>query len=139
MKNSGIVKNVNGTLVTLSMYKETACSHCNKCSDSNKVTNDFKFNTDKKLEVGDIVTFEIEDKKVLKAATIVYIIPIIAMFLGYYLSSTLNYDEPTCIIFSFLALVLSFIGVYFYDKKLGRNHFENDIVISSIKKVEGKE
>lgn len=134
MKNTGVVKNVEKNKITLSMYKESACSHCNKCSDSNKITNDYTIYTNENIQVGDIVTFEMEDSQVLKAATIVYIFPVIAIFLGYYLGSYLGYSEGKCILFSLGGLVASFIGIFLYDKLVVKNKMEKNVRIISIEK-----
>lgn len=132
MQNSGIIKKINKNCITVSMYKETACSHCNNCSD--KITNEITFFTDVNVEVGDIVTFEMDDRQVLKAASIVYILPIIFMILGYFLGDKLGLSEAYCILTSFLSLIISFIGIYFYDKNIVKKEMENEITIISITK-----
>ena len=136
MKNTGIVKEVSKNKITLSMYKESACSHCNKCSDSNKITNDYTIYTEENINIGDIVTFEMEDSQVLKAATIVYIIPVISIFLGYFLGSYLGFSEGKCIIFSLGALVITFGIIFLYDKIVVKNKIEKNIRIISIEKGE---
>lgn len=139
MKNSGIVKEKEKNKITISMYKESACSHCNKCSDSAKITNNFTLISDREdIKVGDIVTFEMEDKQVFKAALIVYIIPLIAMFVGYFLGDRYGFSEGKNIGISFLFLVLSFLGIFIYDKKVVKNRMEESVKIISIEKKEEK-
>ena len=139
MKSSGKVKSVEKNRVTLSMYKESACSHCNKCSDSNKIANDYTIYTNEDIKVGDIVTFEMDDSQVLKAATIVYIIPVISIFLGYFLGSSVGLSEGKCILLSLIGLVTTFAGIYFYDKLVVKNRMEKSVQIISVEKGENHE
>nr|WP_307776505.1 SoxR reducing system RseC family protein [uncultured Cetobacterium sp.] len=139
MKSTGIVKEIKDHKVTVSMYKESACSHCSKCSESNKITNEYTFYTDEKLFIGDIITFEMEDKRVLKAAIIVYLIPVIALFLGYFLGSKLGLSEGQSIGTSFFGMIVSFLGIYIYDKKVVKNQMEQNVEIISIERADKNE
>ncbi|MDX8336228.1 MULTISPECIES: SoxR reducing system RseC family protein [Cetobacterium] len=135
MQTSGLVKEINGKSITVSMYKESACSHCDKCSDSAKILNQFTFNyTGEDVKVGDIITFQMEDNQVFKAALIVYIIPLIFMFLGYFIGAKLNLSEGKCIIISFTSLAVGFLGVFIYDKFVVKNKMEKSVKIVKIEK-----
>lgn len=135
MKNSGLVKKIVGNKITVSMYKESACSHCNKCSDGAKMAKDFTFMSNGyDIKIGDIVTFEMEDNQVFKAAIIVYIIPLIFMFLNYFIASSMGLSEGKCIGASFSGLVVAFIGIFFYDKFIVKNKIEKSVKIINIEK-----
>lgn len=135
MINSGIIESINNNKLTVSIYKESACSHCNKCSDNAKIANKIMISYDKTdVNIGDIITFEMEDSQIFKAALIVYILPLIFMFLGYYLVSKSGFNEGVAVISSFLSLFFSFIGIFFYDRKIVKKKIENSIDIISIKK-----
>ena len=135
MKSSGLVKKKIGNKVTISMYKESACSHCNKCSDSAKIANEFTFISDKEnIEIGDILTFEMEDNQVFKAALIVYIIPLIIMFLAYFIADKIRLSEGQCIGASFSGLIISFVCIFFYDKFIVKNKMEKSVKVISVEK-----
>lgn len=135
MKNSGLVKEKLGNKVTISMYKESACSHCNKCSDSAKIANDFTFiSNGEDIKVGDIVTFEMEDNQVFKAAMVVYIFPLIVMFLAYFTAAKIGLSEGECIGSSFGGLIIAFMGIFFYDKFIVKNKMEKSVKIIDIEK-----
>ena len=135
MINSGIIESINNNKLTVSIYKESACSHCNKCGDNAKIANKIMISYDKTdVNIGDIITFEMEDSQIFKAALIVYILPLIFMFLGYYLVSKSGFNEGVAVISSFLSLFFSFIGIFFYDRKIVKKKIENSIDIISIKK-----
>ena len=135
MKSSGLVKKKSGNKITISMYKESACSHCNKCSDSAKIANDFTFISNKtNVEIGDIITFEMEDNQVFRAAIIVYIIPLIIMFLFYFIADKIGMSEGECIGMSFGGLVTAFICIFFNDKFIVKNKIEKSVKIIGIEK-----
>ncbi|MGL4652950.1 MAG: SoxR reducing system RseC family protein [Cetobacterium sp.] len=135
MKSSGLVKERLGNKLVISMYKESACSHCNNCSDSAKIANTFTFITDRDdVNIGDIITFEMEDNQVFKAAMIVYIFPLIFMFLGYFLGSKLGFSEGKNIGMSFMSLVVAFIGIFVYDKKIVKHKIEKSVKIIDIER-----
>lgn len=135
MQASGIVKKIYDDKIELSVFKESACAHCNKCSEKQKITKTYTLKIDRKVKIGDIVTIDIEDRDVLKAASIVYIIPIFFMFFGYFIGLKFNFSEGKCIFTSFLSLLVSFLGIFIYDKKLPKDKFEKNIKIIKIEEV----
>lgn len=134
MVNKGIVKAINGDKILVKLYKDTACSHCSGCSGEGKYGKDFEFVTDKKAEIGDTVTFEISAGKVIKAASIAYVFPAVAMILGYLVANKLGASEYQSIGASFGALVISFICLFFYDKLYVKKQKNSEIEIISIEK-----
>ncbi|MGL4642622.1 MAG: SoxR reducing system RseC family protein [Cetobacterium sp.] len=135
MKSSGLVKDRMGNKVVVSMYKESACSHCNNCSESAKIANTFTFISDRDdIKKGDIITFEMEDNQVFKAAMIVYILPLIFMFLGYYLGTKIGFSEGKSILTSFISLAITFLGIFFYDRKIVKHKMERAVKIIDIER-----
>lgn len=135
MLNKGIIKKIDGNKIIVKLYKDTACSHCSGCSGDSKYGKDFEFTTDMKAEIGDTVTFEISAGKVIKAASIAYVFPAIAMIAGYFFSEKiLNLSENKSIIFSFIALLFSFVVLFFYDKLVVKKRPNAEIEIISIEK-----
>ncbi|MGL5934939.1 MAG: SoxR reducing system RseC family protein, partial [Cetobacterium sp.] len=126
--------------LTVSIFKESACSHCNNCSDSSKIVNTLTFLYDKSdIKIGDIISFEMEDNQLFKAAFIVYIIPLFFMFGGYFLGNNLGLEEGLNIVISFLSLIISFLGIFFYDKIIVKEKLEKSIKIIEIQKRTGDE
>lgn len=71
--------------------------------------------------VGDLVEVEMAQGSVLGAAAIVYLIPLVSFFVGYFLGAAASgwlglAKEGTGIVAGMLALVLSFVGVARYDR-----------------------
>ncbi len=116
MKSNGKVIGINGNKIKLKMFKESSCAHCSGCGDANKLARELDITYDGEVEIGDIVTFELEDSKMLKIGFTVYIAPILMMILGYTISSKMGGAEKINVLVSFAFLVISFICLHIYDK-----------------------
>ena len=116
MKSNGKVIGINGNKIKLKMFKESSCAHCSGCGDANKLARELDVTYDGEVEIGDIVTFELEDSKMLKIGFTVYIAPILMMILGYTISSKMGGTEKANVLVSFAFLVISFICLHIYDK-----------------------
>lgn len=136
MENKGIVTKINGDRINLKLFKSSSCSHCSHCSEASKYGKDFEFKIDRKVEKGDLVTIEIDDKDVIKAASIAYVMPPFFMILGYIVSSFLGFSEGQSIIGSFLGLVLAFILLFLYDKFFAKKNIDEEIRIVAIEKFD---
>lgn len=135
MINKGIIKKIDGDKITVKLYKDTSCSHCSGCSGDSKYGKDFEFVTDRKAEIGDTVTFEIAAGKVIKAASIAYIFPAVAMIGGYFFGNKLlHLNENKSILSSFVGLFLSFVVLFLYDRLVVRKRTNSEIEIISIEK-----
>ena len=116
MKSSGKVTEVNGNKIKVKMFKESSCAHCSGCGDASKLTRELDLFYNGEVEIGDIVTFELEDAKMLKIGFLVYILPIIMMLIGFVISSKMGNSEKTSVFISFGFLIISFICLHIYDK-----------------------
>lgn len=116
MKSNGKVIGINGNKIKLKMFKESSCAHCSGCGDANKMARELEVTYDGEIELGDIVTFELEDAKMLKIGFIVYVLPVIIMILGFVIFMKLGFSENTSVFGAFAFLVLSFVGLHIYDK-----------------------
>ena len=116
MKSNGKVIGINGNKIKLKMFKESSCAHYSGCGDANKLARELDVTYDGEVEIGDIVTFELEDSKMLKIGFTVYIAPILMMILGYTISSKMGGTEKANVLVSFAFLVISFICLHIYDK-----------------------
>lgn len=135
MESKGIVTKINGNNITVKLYKEAACLHCSVCQGEKKFSKDFQFVTEQEVSIGDIITFSIEGSKVAKVALIVYILPLIGMFVGYFFASlVLKWEEDKSALMSFVFLVISFVLLFLYDKLYRKKYTNSDIEIVGIEK-----
>ena len=120
MINKGVVKEVKGDIIKVHLYKESACAHCSGCGKKEKMGSIFEFRCNEKVEVGNVITFEIEDKSLLNIAALVYLLPIAFMVGGYFLGEFLGFAEGKRVLTSFMGLILSFGFIYIFDKIKGQ-------------------
>ena len=136
MVNQGIVTKINGDTIAIKLYKSSSCSHCSCCSEANKMGSNFEFKINQKVELGDLVTLEISEKDVVKAAFIAYIFPPIFMILGYIVADYLEFSETKSIIGSFLGLGVGFIFLAVYDRIFAKKTIDEEIKIVSVEKYD---
>lgn len=119
MVAKGIIEKIQDNHATVKFYKDSACASCSACSGESKFGQKISIDLNKNLnfKIGDEITIEIDDIILLKLSFIVYIFPALAMILGYFVLDFLNFSQGVSIIGSFSALLLSFLALYFYDKR----------------------
>lgn len=130
----------DGTASVL-LVRESACSgDCHKCSGCGAAKETMVF-TAKNLigaSQGDLVKVESATGPVMKAAVVLYVIPLVLFFLGYYLGSFIN--QGTLI--SCLGFVLGIVIVIVYDRKVVKKNnlgytitaFAADALIQNMRK-----
>lgn len=136
MVNKGIVTKIQGDTVAVKLYKSSSCSHCSCCSESKKMGSNFEFKIDQKVEIGDLVTVEISEKELVKAAMIGYIFPPIMMILGYIVADHLGFSEIQSIAGSFLGLLIGFAFLAIYDRVFVKKTIDKKIRIVSVEKYD---
>ena len=107
----------NGTAMVIHV-RESACSgDCHKCSGCGAAKGAVLFTASNPIGArrGDLVKVESETGPVLKAAVVLYVIPLILFFLGYYLGTLPgNFGA----LFGCLGFVLGVGIVVIYDRKV---------------------
>ena len=136
MINKGIVQEVDGRNLKILVYKDSACSQCSSCTEGSRFQGEFEFQAEDEVKIGDIISFEIEDKVVLNLAFLVYILPVVFFFMGYIISSKLGLTEGFRILCSFIGLFSSFILLFFYDKSKGKQILNKKIKICKTDDIE---
>ena len=139
------VKDVNsdGTAVVIHV-RESACSgDCHKCSGCGAAKEAVLFTAQNLINAkrGDLVKVESATGPVLKAAVVLYVIPLVLFFLGYYLG-TLMGNLGTLV--GCLGFVLGVVIVVVYDRKVVKKAnlgytitaFAGDAILQSMRKEE---
>lgn len=96
--------------------RQSACSgDCHKCSGCGAAQEAVSFLADNSIgaEPGDLVRVESESAIVLKGAAVLYMIPLVLFFLGYYLGFRLGRWEAA---FGGLGFLLGIAGAVAYDR-----------------------
>ena len=98
--------------------RESACSgDCHKCSGCGAAKEAVLFTADNPIRAsrGDLVKVESATGPVLKAAVVLYVIPLVLFFLGYYLGDLAG---GLGTLFGCLGFVLGVVLVVVYDRKV---------------------
>ncbi|WP_300328863.1 SoxR reducing system RseC family protein [Fusobacterium sp.] len=130
MESSGKVTKIEGKKLVVKMFKESSCAHCSGCGDASKLTREIELEYNPKkqeIEVGDIVTFELADSKMLKIGFLVYVLPIIMMVAGFSISNMMGRTEGESVLVSFATLVVTFLLIHLYDRFVVKEKVNMDI------------
>lgn len=114
----------NGTAQVLCV-RESACSgDCHKCSGCGAARESILLTVENPIgaSAGDLVMLRSETAPVLKAAAVLYMMPLVLFFAGYALAAVLNLSGGLC---GGLAFVLSIILIVLYDRRMAKK--ENTI------------
>lgn len=127
---------LNNNYANVKIPKKTSCGLCDHKGFCNPFGKDHMvIAADNKLKaiVGQKVRIEVRAADEGKAITILYVIPLIAMFIGALIGNTLNFFEnqdASAAFFSFLFLVITFLGIRYYSRtKYEKNISYKPIII----------
>lgn len=131
----------DGTASVL-LVRESACSgDCHKCSGCGAAKETMIVTAQNPIGAGkgDLVKVESATGPIMKAAVVLYVIPLVLFFLGYYLGTLLG-NLGTLI--SCLGFVLGILIVVFYDRRMGKKNdlgytitaFAADALIQNMRK-----
>ena len=103
---------------TVYVIRESACSgDCHKCSGCGAAKETILLNADNPIgaKTGDLVKVRSETGPVLKAAAVLYMLPLVLFFAGYALAAVLGVSGG---LGGGLAFVLSIVVIVLYDRKM---------------------
>ena len=103
---------------TVLCVRESACSgDCHKCSGCGAAKDSILLQADNPIgaQVGDLVKVESATGPVLKAAAVLYMLPLVLFFLGYALGAALGLSGG---LFGGLAFALSIWLIVVYDRRM---------------------
>lgn len=98
--------------------RESACSgDCHKCSGCGAAKEAVVFTAQNPIgaQPGDVVKVQSESAPVLKAAVVLYVVPLVLFFLGVFLGSLLGSMEY---LLGGALFALGLVGVVLYDRKV---------------------
>ena len=109
----------NGTAQVICI-RESACSgDCHKCSGCGAAKEAILLTVDNPIgaDVGDLVNLRSETGPVLKAAMVLYMMPLVLFFVGYGLAAALNMSGA---LFGSLAFAASIVLIVMYDRRMAK-------------------
>lgn len=129
MREIGVVESTNEKTAVVSVKRSSSCGEsCATCSahcnlKGNKIVALNKLGA----MPGDLVSIEMSTATVLKSAFMVYILPLLMLFLGYFYAEHKTGDETKSLVCSLCAFLVTFIFLLIWDKK-NKNKFVTTII-----------
>lgn len=120
----GLVIEVSNNLAKIKVGRHNDCSNCGACPGNDSVI--INANDKVGVKVGDRVAFEVKEVNVLRGAFIVFVLPLIAAFVGVLLGSFIGkYSESNINVFQItggiIAFLLSMIFIKLFDRATTAN------------------
>lgn len=130
-ENQGVVIETSGDMAKVKSNRHGDCKNCGACPGDNATVLDVQNPLGAKP--GQRVVFEIKEENMLKAAFVVYILPIIAIFLGSicgaWLASKIGQPEKIFQIGgAIIAFILSVLYVKVFDRATNKNNKVKPII-----------
>lgn len=109
-----------GDTATVLVMRQSACSGCHAggCFGCGKAVCAEAYNT-VGATTGDTVELETATTRVLGAAALVFLLPLVAMLVGYLVGAVLSLSEGWRALCAFGGLAAAFVGLYFYTRVRG--------------------
>lgn len=121
MLQTGIVRKADASCAVVEITRSSACGEsCASCRLCPGGSTEVEAYNEINASVGDAVIISLSDRKVLGAAFLVYIVPLLLLIAGYFLGSFLFKTEAGGIGTGFLLTALSFAAIIYADKKIKR-------------------
>ena len=109
----------NGTALVICI-RESACSgDCHKCSGCGAAKEAILLTAENPIgaSAGDLVILRSDTAPVLKAAAVLYLLPLVLFFGGYALAAVLNLSGA---LFGGMAFVLSIVLIVLFDRRMAK-------------------
>ena len=127
MTENGVINKIKNNTAWITVVKGEQCQGCTACSAFGEGSAELKAQNETTAKVGDRVQVEINPRKVVKHSAIVFLLPVFGLVLGYFLG--VNFltklglpTEGAGILGSLGLMVLTFVGIILYDRKIGRSN-----------------
>jgi sigma-E factor negative regulatory protein RseC len=142
MKEVGKIVEIKGRVAKVEMERTSACGKCRACSRGEEDTNKMYIDAHNGIgaKEGDVVGVDLETKKVLKAAMIIYFIPLLALIFGVvggtYISGLLGFENSETIgaVTGAVLVAVSYIIIKMLEPKFRSEDDYNPIITEIIEK-----
>lgn len=131
MQQTGIVKGLHhdrSNRADVEITRSTACgdncASCGLCPGQKTLVTALN---DANAAVGDTVIINLSDKKVLVAAFLVYIVPLIMLIIGYFISYAVSGTEIISIVSGFCLMAVTFPVIMLIDRAM-KSHYTPRII-----------
>ncbi|EHI99364.1 positive regulator of sigma E, RseC/MucC [Clostridium sp. DL-VIII] len=128
----GLVIETSNDMAKIRVGRHNDCKNCGACPGSDSII----INADNKIgaKPGQRVSFEVKETNVLSAAFIVFVLPLIALFIGVMVGGFLGQYigvniRMLQIIGGIIALILAIIAVKIFDKAANKSKKSQPVIV----------
>ncbi len=126
MRQRGIVTHIDASHIEVNVVKTSMCGeNCAGCSGGcmpGTQTVQAQNETGKNLSIGDVVLLETETNKIIGAAAVVYLLPLVCLFLVYSLVGRYTQSELICAGAALASMLLCLLCLRIVDRFIkGKN------------------
>jgi len=119
LREEGVIVGVEGERVRVRIERSDACSRCRVCVPMGDGSMVIEAKNARGAGVGDRVRIEVDDSRHLRAAFMVYILPLIGLIAGYLTGTALAGSEKVGFLLGAGVLMVIFLLLHCYDRKVG--------------------
>ena len=128
MTNKGIVKEVNGEMITVVFERHEACGDCHACHMGSTNCAKHTITIKGKADVGDEIVVEMDDSHVMAASATAYMIPFAGFMIGLLGSYALKLSEPLMALCAVAGPACAYLVMRRLDPILSKGRWEHRIV-----------
>ena len=128
MTNKGIVKEVNGEMLTVVFERHEACGDCHACHMGSTDCAKHTITIKGKAEVGDQIVVEMDESHVMAASATAYMIPFAGFMIGLLGSYALGLSEPLMALCAVAGTAAAYVVMRMLDPILSKGRWEQHIV-----------
>ena len=128
MTNRGIVKEVNGDMLTIAFERHEACGDCHACMHGSTNCAKHIVRLKGRAEVGDEVVVEMDTSHVMAASAMAYMIPFAGFMIGLLSSYLLGASEPVMALCTLAGTAAAYLVMRAIDPLISKGRWEMKIV-----------
>jgi sigma-E factor negative regulatory protein RseC len=130
MIETGVVKKIEKDLAWVTMIKGEQCAGCTACKAFGEGSFELVALNEPGAKTGENVEVEINPRQVIKHSTIVFLLPVLALIIGYFLGNSYLTQiglslEAAGIIGSLGLMILTFFAIVGYDRMISKTQQVN--------------
>ena len=139
MTNKGIVKEVNGEMLTVEFERHEACGDCHACMRGSSDCSKHTVTLPGKAEVGDLVVVEMDDSHVMAASALAYMIPFAGFMIALLICWAAGLSEPMMALGALAGTALAYLLMRALDPHFSKGRWEQRIVSVSKPAPDGQD
>lgn len=121
LEEVGTVIKTQDTYAQVQMARSSACAHCGICTMGVNNTMVVEAENLVGAKIGDRVKVAIESSAILKATSIVYLLPLIGLLIGYFVLEKIS-GQTAGVIGGIIGVIIILCLIPLYDKRLKKHN-----------------